>query len=54
MLTKRYYPETNETPKSHLNQARKNVCSTKPKPIKEYIDKHQLVGNEKQDIFTNV
>ena len=30
---KKYYPETNETPKGHLNQARKNVRSTKPKPM---------------------
>ncbi len=28
----KYYPETTETPKGHLNQARKNVRSTKPKP----------------------
>ena len=27
----RYYPETNETPKGHLNKPRKNVQSTKPK-----------------------
>ena len=35
MLNKRnvskYYPETTETPKGHLNQTRKNVRSTKPK-----------------------
>ena len=29
----RYYPETTETPKCHLNQSRKNVRSTKPKCI---------------------
>ena len=27
----KYYPETTETPKGHLNQTRKNVRSTKPK-----------------------
>jgi hypothetical protein len=36
LLTERnvnkYYPETTETPKGHLNQARKNVRSTKSKP----------------------
>ena len=36
LLTERnvskYYPETTETPKGHLNQARKNVRSTKAKP----------------------
>jgi hypothetical protein len=26
---KKYYPETTETPKGHLNQTRKNVRSTK-------------------------
>ena len=35
MLTERnaakYYPETNKTPKGHLNQSRKNIRSTKPK-----------------------
>ena len=41
MLTVRnvskYYPETTETPKGHLNQSRKNVRSTKikPKPLEE-------------------
>ena len=29
---RKYYPETDETPKGHMNQARKNVRSTKPKP----------------------
>ena len=27
----KYYPETTETPKGHLNQTRKNVRSTNPK-----------------------
>ena len=27
----KYYPETTETPKGHLNQTRKNVRTTKPK-----------------------
>ena len=29
---KKYYPETTETPKGHLNQSRENARSTKPKP----------------------
>eukprot|EP00956_Cyclotella_meneghiniana_P001080 scaffold1265_cov38-Cyclotella_meneghiniana.AAC.7 len=29
----KYHPETTETPKGHLNQTRKNVRSTKPKPF---------------------
>ena len=32
---KKYYPETTETPKGHLNQVRQNVRSTKPKPFEE-------------------
>ena len=51
---KKYYPETNETPKGHMAQTRKNVRSTKPNPIKEYKNKDQLVGKKKQDIFTKV
>jgi hypothetical protein len=30
---KKYYPETSETPKGHMAQSRKNVRSTKPKPL---------------------
>ena len=29
----RYYPDTKENPKGHLNQSRKNVRYTKPKRI---------------------
>ena len=58
MLTERnvqkYYPETNETPKGHMNQARKNVRSTKPKPLHEYENKNHLVGKKKHDIYTKV
>ena len=36
LLTERnvnkYYPETTETPKEHMNQTRTNMRSTKPKP----------------------
>ena len=31
----RYYPETNETPKGHLNQTQKNLRSTKQVPFQE-------------------
>ena len=47
---KKYYPETSETPKGHLNQVRQNVRSTKPKPMEEpKIGK--LQGKKKKDIF---
>lgn len=32
---KKYYPETDKTSKGHLNQTRKNVRSTRAKPMKE-------------------
>ena len=58
MLTEKnvnkYYPETNETPKGHMNQSRKNVRSTKPKPMKDYSEVHQLKGKKVQDIYTKV
>jgi len=57
MLTKRnvqkYYPETIETAKGHLNQMRKNVRSTKAKPTPlETCDTSQLHGKKVQDFYT--
>ena len=59
MLTERnvvrYYPETNETPKGHLNQSRKNVRSTKPKHIPLKVTKTStLQGQKARDIYTSV
>ena len=49
---KKYYPETTETAKGHLNQTRQNVRSTKTKhPMEEYIHRQQLAGQKVQDIF---
>ena len=59
MLNKRnvakYYPETTETPKGHMNQTRKNVRSTKtkPKPMEE-ADTKSLQGKKVRDIYTRV
>ncbi len=39
----KYYPETTETAKGHLNQTRKNVRSTKAKAPLETCDTSQLV-----------
>ncbi len=49
----KYYPETIETPKGHLNQMRKNVQSTKEKsaPL-ETCDTSQLRGKKVQDVYT--
>ena len=59
MLTERnvarYYPETNETPKGHLNQSRENVRSTKPKrtPL-EVPTTETLQGHKVCDIYTSI
>ena len=61
MLTVRnvpnYYPETTETPKVHLNQARTNVRSTKtnpkPKPLEE-ANTNTLRGQKIRDVYTKV
>ena len=59
MLNKRnvakYYPESTETPKVHLNQTRKNARSTKPKtrPF-EKTDASTLRGKKVRDIYTKV
>ena len=51
----KYFPETVETPKGHLNQSRKNVRSTKPKPIPlETFQSPQLVGRKLRDVYTHV
>ena len=59
MLTKRnaarYYPDTKETPKCHLNQSRKNIRSTKPKRITLEVPKtatHQV--KKTRDIYASV
>jgi hypothetical protein len=50
---KKYYPESTETPTGHLNQSRKNVRSTKPKPLEE-IHSNQLRGRKVKDIYVKV
>ena len=61
----RYYQETNETPKGHLNQSRKNVRSRKPKrtPLKvpktvtlrrhKACDIHIRVYKVRNTVFSN-
>ena len=51
----KYYPETTETPKGHLNQTRKNVRSTNPKtkPF-EKTDVSTLWGKKVQDVYNKV
>jgi antitoxin (DNA-binding transcriptional repressor) of toxin-antitoxin stability system len=49
----KYYPETYETPKGHMNQMRKNVRSTKPKqqPLEVCNTAASLKGQKVQDVF---
>ncbi len=50
----KYYPETIETVKGHLNQARKNVRSTKTKTVSplETCDTSQLHDKKVRDVYT--
>ena len=50
---KKYYPETIETPKGHMNQTRKDVRSAKPKPL-ENCDTSTLHGKKVRDIYNKV
>ncbi|KAL7486747.1 hypothetical protein ACHAW6_012336 [Cyclotella cf. meneghiniana] len=51
----KYYPDTTETPKGHLNQTRTNVRSTKPKPVPlEAFHSPHLKGRKVRDVFTKV
>ena len=46
----KYYPETDETPKGHMNQTRKNVRSTK-KQFEQANNVNALRGKKVQDIY---
>jgi hypothetical protein len=46
----KYYPETDETPKGHMNQQRKNVRSTK-KPFEVCQAAAALRGKKVKDVF---
>ena len=46
----KYYPETDETPKGHMNQQRKNVRSTKT-PFETCNAAAALRGKKMKDIF---
>ena len=48
---KRYYPETTETPKGHMNQTRKNVRSTK---VFETSNATTLKGKKFRDVGIHV
>ena len=48
----KYFPESDETTKGHMNQTRKNVRSTKSKPLEQANGIQALRGKKIQDIFT--
>jgi len=48
----KYYPETDETPKGHMNQQRKNVRSTKT-PFEVCHMVAVLQGKKIKDIFVS-
>jgi hypothetical protein len=48
----KYYPETDETPKGHMNQQRKNVRSTKT-PFEVCNAAAALRGKKRKDIFVS-
>ena len=50
----KYYLETTETPKGHLNQTRENVQSTKPKAPLGKTDTAKLQGKKVRDVYTKV
>ena len=51
----KYYPESTETPKGHLNQVRKNVRSTKNKAREmESANTTTLRGRKVRDVYTRV
>lgn len=47
----KYYPDSTETQKGHMNQARKNVRSTKRQPLEVCNAAFRLRGKKEQDIF---
>jgi hypothetical protein len=50
-----YYPEAIKTAKGHLNQTRKNVCSTKEKPAPlDTCDTSQLHGKKAHNVYTEM
>ena len=50
----KYYPESTETPKGHMNQTRKNVRSTKTKPLETAHNNQLLRSQKKRDVYTKV
>ncbi|KAL7547986.1 hypothetical protein ACHAWF_011259 [Thalassiosira exigua] len=52
---KKYYTETTETPKGHMNQTRTNMRTTKAPPqLFELCDTSKIKGKKERAIFTKV
>jgi hypothetical protein len=51
----KYYPKASKIAKGHLNQTRKNMCSTKEKPAPlETCNTLQLHGKKVRDVYTEM
>jgi hypothetical protein len=57
ILTKRnfnkYYLDTNEMPKGHMNQTRKNVRLTKQAPLESFVST-EMKGKKMHDVYARV
>ena len=49
----KYYPDTNETPKGHMNQTRKNFRSTKQAPLESFVSA-EMKGKKVHDVYVKV
>ena len=49
----KYYPDTNVTPKGHMNQKRKNVQSTKHAPLESFVGA-EMKGKKVSDVYVKV
>ena len=49
----KYYPDTGETPKRHMNLMRKNVRSTKRAPLESFVSA-EMKGKKVQDVYVRV
>ena len=49
----KYYPDTNETPKGHMNQTKMNIRSTKQATLESFTSK-VMQGKKVRDVYVKV
>ena len=49
----KYFPDTDETPKGHMNKTRKNVRSTKWAPLESFVSA-EMKGKKVRDVYVRV